>query len=1388
VFRAAGRCPALAIAVLGLVAGAAPAARAAPGDLDSTFGVGGKLTLNFGGGDRVSHMAITPDGRIVVVGFTDAVGSGDYAVARFNSNGTPDTSFNSTGKVTLGTQAGVSDVGGGVAVLPNEQVVVTGSGRSSIDFVTERLNANGSVDGSFAGGAGTSVVDFGGDDNANDMVRQTDGKFVMVGSTNVTGLDFAVARLNADGTLDTSFSGDGKLTMDFGGIDAAHAVALAPGGKIVVAGTGADGSMAVTRLNANGTVDPTFAPGTSGQVLVTFGGSDDVANSVAVQPDGKIVLAGSTGAVGSGDFAVARLNADGSLDTSFSGDGKLTLGYAAADEAALGVVVQQNGKIVVLGDGDVNKDFALTRLQADGSIDTGFGSGGTVGVDFGGVENDGALALQADGKIVLAGSTDVHDSDDFALARLIGDPAQGGGPPLTASFTAPTSVRAGNLITLNSAASRGATRFRWDFNGDGRYDYSTTLPYTGLRLHTPGSYPIKLTAVGANGATQSLVQRLTVLVPVGRFAPRGPQVTVSASNPAGLLPNGNTLGTCTPGTQMVFELVEARGCLYHTTIDHIPDSEKALAANIPDLIGFKQIPGCNKISIACLDSTAALNQDIYVAQTMMVNGMRLTAAPGHWIVIFPGIERIESSDASLNFSGDLNIPVPLPPDNHLQGPVNLDVGFHGSSSARHHELSLFDFNAAQQLPSIAGFPIDGQIHLAFVQDQDRYYSALTLQVSLPRVFSTFGDGPPPTGGVEVDADNDHGTVLDKANLHVSEAYIAGVRLSDIDFTYLRDGNTERTCMAKWWKATLAIHFVPDPANEPGGAESGLRMVPPPDRNGIAFCDGDPFSAGADLEFGNPPDAPLPAPEIFPGVFLTSIQFDMQLDNPLLFDGGVGLTAADIVHANGGVLVAFASPRTRYTIKAGDANGTLGDLAGRVLSSTSIAVGGTVSMDVPDVGSIDLGDAHVLYAYPDYLAAAGDARFQTLLFTLKAGAGLELNTRTGRFNVSANGHVCLAGGIRIAGYDACLGALAYVTSNGVLVCADVGGWRPGIGYLFGEGWVGFTGIGKGHGCRPSLFLVQNVQGARDLARRTARVAGASGRAAASPRSIAFKVRSGEVAKNVELVGAGGPPVVKVTAPDGETITTVPNLIARGRHLAYMSSKLIDKTFIGVNDPRPGTYVITPMPGSPAIRMLAETLEHGTTLTASVAGPVEKRVLTYNVGSTRGQIVHFYEQGSTTWHEIGSAHNGRGRLHFTPQVGPGGTRKIVALVQVGGLPAPPATLARFRAPPEPLAGRVRRLTVRHVGNRLVINWQRAANAMRYALLVIERNGVQRRKYLPGRTHRLVVSVSAIESGRVKVAGLGPLGDWGKAGTAKFRSTRKPQSRSLPYSELRRRKHRI
>src|SRR5439155_1647217 len=257
------------------------------------------------------------------------------------------------------------------------------------------------------GSEGRVLANFGGRDGARALALQANGKIVVAGFTSSdfgTLRRFALARYNADGTLDPSFGGGGRVLTNFAGRDEASALALQSDGKIVVAGfSGAGGrqDFAVARYNPDGSLDPSF--GSGGRVLTDFGGDDEAA-ALALQSDGKIVVTGfSFSDAGGSDIALARYNPDGTLDASFGSGGRVLTDFGLAS----GLVLQSDGRIVVAGGG------SLARYTPDGSLDPSFGAGGRVLTDF----DAFALALQADGKIVVAGEGSVGFGNDTALAR-----------------------------------------------------------------------------------------------------------------------------------------------------------------------------------------------------------------------------------------------------------------------------------------------------------------------------------------------------------------------------------------------------------------------------------------------------------------------------------------------------------------------------------------------------------------------------------------------------------------------------------------------------------------------------------------------------------------------------------------------------------------------------------------------------------------------------------------------------------------------------------------------------------------------------------------------------------------------------------------------------------
>ncbi len=433
--------------------------------LDLSFGLRGKVLTDFtytaSSNNLAQGMAVQADGKMVAAGYTQTGGNYDFALARYNIDGSLDTTFGAGGKVT-------TDFG------------------SPSDF-------------------------------AYSVALQADGKIVVAGTShNGSNSDFALARYNPDGSLDTTFGTGGKLTTPVGSDrDDAHSVALQADGKIVVAGLSNSGNnldynedFALARYNTDGSLDTTF--GADGKLTTNFGVFHEAAQSVAVQADGKIVVAGyrsNASNFGSLDFALARYNRRrqpghhlrrrrqahhrlrpqrrrrqrGGAGRRQDRGGRLHRQPAAtttsrwpgttptaawtppstatasspphfgSNDTAASVAVQADGKIVAAGT-RYGGDFALARYNTDGSLDTDFGTGGKLTTDFGSPSfpaNDQAtrVAVQPDGKIVAAGASYNGVDYDFALARYNADgsldtsfDADGKSPPTSPTPLPPTTL------------------------------------------------------------------------------------------------------------------------------------------------------------------------------------------------------------------------------------------------------------------------------------------------------------------------------------------------------------------------------------------------------------------------------------------------------------------------------------------------------------------------------------------------------------------------------------------------------------------------------------------------------------------------------------------------------------------------------------------------------------------------------------------------------------------------------------------------------------------------------------------------------------------------------------------------------------------------------------
>jgi uncharacterized delta-60 repeat protein len=453
---------------------ATASASAAPGDLDTSFGRGaGFVNLDFGAlipngagtADSAEAVAVQPDGRIVLAGTTIAAGTYDMAVLRLTGAGVIDTSYGlGTGGsridyaalipgATLSTDSALA-----VALQPDGKIVVGGysNAAGNADMTIVRLNnPQGTLDSSYGLGTAASRIDLSGPswpssgESVRDIAIQPDGRILVAGESYSGGnQDHAVARvLSPQGTFDSSFAGTGLARFDFAGLvpgaagpfDAANGVALQRDGKIVLGGV-TDGptspDMSVLRLTPTGTIDSSYGLGTGGSRIdigaYVAGGQSrrDIATGVGIQPDGKIVVAGYSEAAGPTDFAAARVRSpQGTIDPSFGADGK---GAALVDlggtDEGRAMAIQANGKIVIAGYTNRygNYDAAVVRLQPNGTLDTTFGNGGLRIIELPGAQSIGSLAIAPDGGIVIAGRA---DPGNMFVARLLGDPPSLGGGP-----------------------------------------------------------------------------------------------------------------------------------------------------------------------------------------------------------------------------------------------------------------------------------------------------------------------------------------------------------------------------------------------------------------------------------------------------------------------------------------------------------------------------------------------------------------------------------------------------------------------------------------------------------------------------------------------------------------------------------------------------------------------------------------------------------------------------------------------------------------------------------------------------------------------------------------------------------------------------------------------
>lgn len=490
------------------------------GTLDSTFGSGGIVNTVLGNGivspTTVRVQSTLGQARSITVGGSYTDGTGVYFGAdRYTTSGSLDSTFgpSSNGKSTLTVAGAGSSAGAHAMAIQSGNFVVAGEkgayGMGS-QFVVTRFTSTGLVDTNF-NGTGLLFADVA---EFNSQVRavavQPDGKIVAVGRnaylTNNTMTDrYAVARFNPDSSLDASFGQKGKLTLNFSisGQDDASAVAIQPDGKIILGGTAGSGGFALARLNGNGTLDSTFGGGT-GMTITQIGGGGQI-TALQLQPDGKILACGYAISSGVQKFALARFTTNGVLDNTFGSAGSITTSFPSPYAFAFGMGMQKEGKIYVAGcainvsGANYVSDFAAARYNTNGSLDLTYGSLGHTTTNVGGdtVDIGYAMAIQPDGKILVAGTagfgalpgpiTGNMDANAFlAVVRLntngvLDNTFGNGGSVITqvgnySDFATAIALQPDGKILVSGASENGSYKFfalRYLTNGDVDGSYGT---------------------------------------------------------------------------------------------------------------------------------------------------------------------------------------------------------------------------------------------------------------------------------------------------------------------------------------------------------------------------------------------------------------------------------------------------------------------------------------------------------------------------------------------------------------------------------------------------------------------------------------------------------------------------------------------------------------------------------------------------------------------------------------------------------------------------------------------------------------------------------------------------------------------------------------------------
>jgi len=816
-------------------------------------------------------------------------------------------------------------------------------------------------------------------------------------------------------------------------------------------------------------------------------------------------------------------------------------------------------------------------------------------------------------------------------------------------------LRHGLWLSAGASSARNTkiVRYDWDIDGDGRFDLPCGVGLSAMSttfLHA-GPQRVRVRVTDSKGATATI----TRLVSVPRRAVSGAvsgkfRVPVAdCENPGG--DNQPDRADCVKTFAFGLVQVNSRGK---------PEDCFTLQAIVE-----QRIVNGGRRATASSASTRLFRYHATVKGPVSLNG-----------IYVPLPESVKTEyDSSKHTLGLGEVRVQVGPY-RLPG-ADLSVTVDPDTSGK---FRLFDQSVPSKVrKAVSGLPLRSvQIDLVPGGGSDT-----TFNVALPNIF-TFPGEAEIQGRVVLHADNATGVKLD------------GMRLGPVPLVYIgplavRDLFFEWSVSKQTWAGGAELPLFE-------GSPFALRAAPPPPDAGFAVRNGRFVHAGAAL------DIPLPPyPEVFPGVGLKRIGIAIGT-NPTRFTGDVSAVLAQgLVDVDGEVSVIFATTQAPYLVPGEGLGASLAALSGRVLTTTSVAIGGSVKLRVPVIKELPLGNAHVFYAFPDYVEFGGDVSFDEEYFSIKGNVAgfVALGPKT--FDLEGGITACVKTVI-----DRCFDAGGVVSSKGIAYCGVIPLPTPfgivpapgGIGYRWGD-------------ALPDIMLFSCDRGPYRETRPASTLALAS--LAAPFAGTSFTLPAGLPSALVRVRGTGGAPLLTLTGPKGEHFVTGPSGSGSKNFYALPFPKQ-NVTLVALRGPSPGRWTVTQQPASVPLAEVSTAVGLAPPkVTGRVTAKGRSELLSYRVEPASGQVVTFVERATGVNRVLGTARGAHGTLRFLPANGPAGRRQIVALVTRRGVLSRTIRVARFttRRPSPPARPRGLRALAR--GSTIRISWVRVPGAARYAVSV-------------------------------------------------------------------------